>query len=51
MSLAQSKILQEIVTLCVFAPFAVLVLGAKLGWNFAYAGVCMLGAVYFIFRG
>ena len=51
MSLAQLKILQEIITLAVFAPFAVLVLGAKLGWNFAYAGLCMLGAVYFIFRG
>lgn len=51
LNLAQLKIMQEVITLSVFAPFAVVVMGAKLGWNFAWAGVCMLGAVYFIFRG
>ena len=51
LNLAQLKIMQEVITLCVFAPFAVLVMGSKLGWNFLYAGICMLAAVYFIFRG
>ena len=51
LSLAQLKILQEVITLCVFAPFALYVMGAKLSWNFAYAGLCMMAAVYFVFRG
>ncbi|MEP6484008.1 MAG: DMT family protein [Rudaea sp.] len=51
LNLAQLKIMQEVITLCVFAPFAVVVMGSKLTMNFAYAGICMLGAVYFIFRG
>ena len=51
LNLAQLKIMQEVITLCVFAPFAVVVMGSKLGINFLYAGLCMLAAVYFIFRG
>ena len=50
LNLAQLKIIQEVITLCVFAPFAVFVMDVKLGWNFVYAGLCMSGAVYFIFR-
>ena len=49
-SAAQLKILQEVITLSVFAVFAVTVLGEKLRWNYFAAFACMLGAVYFIFR-
>lgn len=51
MSLAQLKILQEVITLIVFVPFAVLYMGQGLKMDYVYAGVCLLGAVYFIFRG
>ena len=50
-TVAQLKILQEVITLCVFAPFAVFVLGQPLKLDFLWAGLCMVGAVYFIFRG
>ncbi|HWB01892.1 MAG TPA: DMT family protein [Verrucomicrobiales bacterium] len=48
---AQLKILQEVITLSMFVPFAVLYLGEKPRMDFVWAGLCMLGAVYFIFRG
>ena len=51
LSLAQLKILQEIVTLSVFVPFAVLYMGKPLKLDYLWAGLCMLGAAYFIFRG
>jgi uncharacterized protein len=51
MSLAQLKILQEVITLAVFVPFAVLYMGQEIKLNYLYAAVCLLGAVYFIFRG
>ena len=51
MSLAQLKILQEVITLAVFAPFALLFMKQPLSMNFVYAGLCLVGAVYFIFRG
>ncbi len=51
MTLPQLKILQEVITLCVFVPFAVLVMGQPVKMNFVYAGLCLVGAVYFIFRG
>ena len=50
-SLAQLKIMQEVITLAVFVPFAVFVMGQPLKWDFLWAGLCMVGAVYFIFRG
>ncbi len=50
LSLAQLKIVQEVVTLCVFVPFAVLYMRQPLGWNYLWAGLCMVGAVYFMFR-
>jgi uncharacterized protein (DUF486 family) len=50
LSLAQLKIVQEVITLSVFVPFAVLFMGQPLRLNFLYAGICLLGAVYFIFR-
>ncbi|HZQ47543.1 MAG TPA: DMT family protein [Verrucomicrobiae bacterium] len=45
----QLKIIQEVITLCVFAGFAVLYLGVKLRWNHAAAFVCILAAVAFTF--
>lgn len=50
LSLAQLKILQEVITLSVFVPFAILYMQQKITINFLYAGLCLLGAVYFIFR-
>jgi hypothetical protein len=47
----QLKILQEVITLSVFAPFAVLVLGQPLKLDYLWAALCMIGAVYFVFRG
>lgn len=51
LSVAQLKILQEVITLAVFVPFATLYLGAPLKWDYLWAGLCLVGAVYFIFRG
>ena len=50
LSLAQLKIIQEVITLCVFVPFAVLYMRQPVTLNFLWAGLCMVGAVYFIFR-
>lgn len=50
MSLAQLKIVQEIVTLSVFVPFSVLYMGQGLKWDYLWAGMCLAAAVYFIFR-
>jgi uncharacterized protein (DUF486 family) len=50
LSLAQLKIIQEVVTLSVFMPFAVIYMGQKVSINFLWAGLCMVGAVYFIFK-
>lgn len=49
-SLAQLKILQEVITLALFVPFAIFYMHQNLSWNFLWAGVCMVGAVYFMFR-
>jgi uncharacterized protein (DUF486 family) len=51
MSLAQLKILQEVITLGVFVPFAVLYMRQPLKWDYLWAALCILGAVYFMFRG
>jgi uncharacterized protein len=50
MSLPQLKILQEVVTLAVFVPFAVLYMRQPVKLDFLWAGLCLLGAVYFTFR-
>ena len=50
LSLSQLKILQEVVTLTVFVPFAMLYMGAPFKLDYVWAGVCLMGAVYFIFR-
>jgi len=50
MDLGQLKILQEVITLAVFVPFAVLYMNQPLKWDYLYAALCLMGAVYFIFR-
>ena len=50
-SVAQLKIIQEVITLSVFVPFATLYLGEGFKWDFLWAALCMVGAVYFVFRG
>ncbi|MDO8310915.1 MAG: DMT family protein [Sideroxyarcus sp.] len=50
LSLGQLKILQEVITLTIFVPFAVLYMNQPLKWDYLYAGLCLMGAVYFIFR-
>ena len=49
-SVAQLKIMQEVITLSVFVPFAVIYLKEPLKLDYLWAALCMVGAVYFIFR-
>ena len=51
LSLAQLKILQEVITLAVFVPFAVLDMRQPIRLDFLWAALCLVGAVYFVFRG
>jgi len=51
LSLGQLKIMQEVITLAVFVPFAVLYMKQPFKLDFLWAGLCMIGAVYFVFRG
>jgi uncharacterized protein (DUF486 family) len=51
MSLGQLKILQEVISLAVFVPFAVYYMQQPLKWDYLWAALCILGAMYFIFRG
>ena len=50
LSLPQLKILQEVITLSVFVPFAILYMKQPVKLDFLWAGLCLMGAVYFIFR-
>ncbi len=50
MSLPQLKILQEVISLLVFVPFLVLYMQQPLKLDYLWAGLCLIGAVYFIFR-
>ncbi|KTC96627.1 DMT family protein [Legionella erythra] len=50
LSLPQLKIMQEVITLSVFFPFAAYYMGQRVHWNFLWASLCLLGAVYFIFK-
>jgi len=50
MNLGQLKILQEVITLSVFVPFALFYMKEKLTWDYLWAGLCILGAVFFIMR-
>ncbi|HEX6433680.1 MAG TPA: DMT family protein [Gemmatimonadales bacterium] len=49
-SLAQLKILQEVITLMVFVPFAILYMRQPIRLDYVWAGLCLVGAVYFVFR-
>ena len=51
LSLPQLKILQEAITLGVFVPFAILYMGQPVKLDYLWAGLCIMGAIYFIFRG
>lgn len=50
-NLGQLKIMQEVITLAVFIPFAVFYMGQPLKLDYLWAGCCLAGAVFFIFRG
>jgi len=50
LSLPQLKILQEAITLTVFVPFAIFYMGQPVKLDYLWAGLCIMGAVYFIFR-
>ena len=51
LTLPQLKILQEVITLSVFVPFVMIYMRQPLKLDYLWAGLCMVGAVYFIFRG
>jgi uncharacterized protein (DUF486 family) len=51
LQLSQLKILQEVITLTVFVPFAVFYMKQPVRLDFLWAGLCLMGAVYFTFRG
>lgn len=51
MSIAQLKILQEIISLAVFVPIAILYLREPVKLDYLWAGLCLCGAAYFMFRG
>ena len=50
LNLSQLKIIQEVITLGVFVPFAILYMRQPIKLDFLWAGLCLMGAVYFIFR-
>jgi uncharacterized protein len=50
LTLPQLKILQEVITLLVFVPFATLYMGKAMKLDYLWAALCILGAVYFVFR-
>ena len=50
LSLGELKMLQEVITLSVFVPFAWLYMKEPLRWNYLWAAICLCGAVYFIFK-
>jgi uncharacterized protein (DUF486 family) len=51
MTLPQLKIMQEAITLIVFVPFAMLYMNQPVKLDYLWAGLCIMGAVYFVFRG
>ena len=50
LNVAQLKIIQEVITVCVFVPFMMLFMGEKWKWDYLWAFLCMVGAVYFVNR-
>ena len=51
LSLGQLKVMQEVITLAVFVPFALLYMKQPLKLDFLWAGLCLIAAAYFMFRG
>ncbi|MBQ8125717.1 MAG: DMT family protein [Kiritimatiellae bacterium] len=51
LNVAQLKIIQEVITVCVFVPFMIFFIGEKWRWDYLWAFLCMVGAVYFVNRG
>lgn len=51
MSLGQLKVMQEVITMAVFAAFAVVYMRQRITMDFVYAGLCLVAAAYFMFRG
>ena len=49
-TLGQLKIIQEVITMCIFAAFSMLYMKEKITLDYLWAGFCLIGAVYFIFR-
>ena len=50
LNVAQLKIVQEVITVCVFVPFMILFMGERWRWDYLWAFLCMVGAVYFVNR-
>ena len=50
MNVAQLKITQEVITVCVFIPFMMIFMGERWRWDYLWAFLCMVGAVYFVNR-
>ena len=50
LSLGQLKIMQEVITLCVFVPFSIYYMQEPMKLDYLWAALCLVGAVYFIFR-
>ena len=51
LTLSQLKIIQEVITLSVFVPFAIFYMRQSWTWNYLWAAFCLMGAVFFMFRG
>ena len=49
-TLPQLKIIQEVISLTVFVPFAIFYMNQPFKWDFVWAALCLIGAVYFMFR-
>ena len=50
MNIGQLKIIQEVITLTAFVPFSIFYMKEKISMDYLWAGICLLGAVYFVFR-
>lgn len=50
LTLAELKIMQEVITLSIFVLFSMFYMKQQLHWNYLFAGICLVGAVFFIFK-
>lgn len=51
LNVGQLKVMQEVISLSVFVPFAIFYLGESFKWDYVWAALCLVGAAYFMFRG